>query len=127
MSKGTKQDSGWQQRKRWTERDAQRALAAWRGSGQPLSSFARSHGLEVQRVTRWRKRLGSAEQPRDEGETSLRFIPARVRPEEGEYSVCAALVVIRLPNGTSVEVKELEGTSARWISSLVRRLGESGR
>jgi transposase-like protein len=41
----------------WRAADAERVLAAWRGSGQSVAAFAREHGLSATRLLRWRARL----------------------------------------------------------------------
>jgi hypothetical protein len=45
---------------RWTKRDAQRALAAWRASGLSLPAWCRREGVRYERVRRWRTQLASA-------------------------------------------------------------------
>ncbi len=44
---------------RWTERDAQQALRAWRASGLSLAAWCRQQGLGYERVRRWRSQLAS--------------------------------------------------------------------
>ena len=44
-------------RRRWSIRDAEVVLSAWRESGDSLSQFARRHGLEAWRLMRWRRQL----------------------------------------------------------------------
>ena len=44
---------------RWTERDAQRALEAWRASGLSLPAWCRQEEVGYERVRRWRSRLDS--------------------------------------------------------------------
>jgi hypothetical protein len=44
----------------WRERDARLVFEAWRASGQSLEDFAVAHGLGVQRLSRWARRLGAA-------------------------------------------------------------------
>ncbi len=44
---------------RWTKRDAQRALAAWRASGLSLPAWCRQEGVRYERVRRWRTQLAS--------------------------------------------------------------------
>lgn len=45
--------------KRWTKRDAQRALAAWRASGLSLPAWCGQEGVAYERVRRWRTQLAS--------------------------------------------------------------------
>ena len=44
---------------RWTARDAQRALEAWRASGLSLPAWCRQEGVRYERVRRWRTQLAS--------------------------------------------------------------------
>lgn len=46
----------------WRAVDARRALSAWEKSGEPMTAFAKAHGLKASRLAWWRKRLG-AEKP----------------------------------------------------------------
>jgi transposase-like protein len=50
---------GWQSRRRWTAEDAREALAAAERSGQSQCQFAFEHGLDAQRLSRWKKQLGA--------------------------------------------------------------------
>ncbi len=43
---------------RWTRADAEAALRVWQGSGLPLATFAKQHGIVPQRLHWWRRRLG---------------------------------------------------------------------
>src|SRR5262245_1521758 len=45
-------------RRRWTIADARPAVAEPAASGLPLDEFARREGLKVERLRRWRQRLG---------------------------------------------------------------------
>jgi hypothetical protein len=47
--------------KRWTERDAQRALEAWRASGLSLPAWCRRQGVAYERVRRWRSQLAAGQ------------------------------------------------------------------
>ena len=44
--------------RQWKADDARRVLAAWRRSGQSLAAFSQVHGVNKQRITWWRARLG---------------------------------------------------------------------
>ncbi len=46
-------------RLRWTARDAQRALEAWRASSLSLPAWCRQEGVAYERVRRWRSQLAS--------------------------------------------------------------------
>ena len=70
-------------RLRWTERDAQRVLEAWRASGLSLPAWCRQEGVGYERVRRWRSQLDS--EPRCPQASAL--LPVHVleteRPADG--------------------------------------------
>ena len=41
----------------WREADARVVVAAWQESGETIAAFARHHGIDRQRLARWRSRL----------------------------------------------------------------------
>jgi transposase-like protein len=43
--------------RRWRQDDAEKVLAAWEESGLSLSKFADKQGVNVQRLSWWRKQL----------------------------------------------------------------------
>jgi transposase-like protein len=43
--------------RRWRQEDAEKVLAAWEESGLSLSKFAGKQGVNVQRLSWWRKQL----------------------------------------------------------------------
>ena len=47
-------------RPRWNTDDAREVIAALERSGKPVSVFAVEHGLDPQRVSLWRRRLGAS-------------------------------------------------------------------
>ena len=42
----------------WREDNAQDVIEAWQASAMSMAAFARCHGLRVERLRRWRRRLG---------------------------------------------------------------------
>jgi hypothetical protein len=60
----------------WREADARAVVEAWLRSGQPLSRFARGHGLQPHRLSRWAGRLQGKGRP-------VRFHPVRVVGGDG--------------------------------------------
>jgi transposase-like protein len=50
-------------RRRWREEDAATVLAALDASGQSVAEFAERHGLDMQRLHFWRRRLCTARRP----------------------------------------------------------------
>lgn len=112
---------------RWTEEDARRVMAAWKRSGETVAAFARREGLCTQRVYWWRDRLGlhddeAASAQRAMASLAPAFVPVTVGVPEGGGRSAAVTVVVG--EGLRVEVTELGATSAAWVVTLVRALGE---
>jgi transposase-like protein len=111
-------------RGRWTEREGQQAVAAWRRSGLSASEFARRHALNPQRLCWWRKRLGKPTNP-ESGQTAaavstVSFVPAEVRAPAMACGVVPA--VVRLPCDVAIEFGDAEWVTPRWIAALVGEL-----
>jgi len=53
----SRSESPWT-RRRWKPSDAKEVLAALERSGLPVGRFAAQHGLDPNRVHKWRRRLG---------------------------------------------------------------------
>jgi len=83
--------------KRWTERDAQRALSAWRSSGLTLPAWCRRQGVAYERVRRWRSQL-AAEQRRPQ---RAALLPVRVIESE---PIVAPGFELELPRGLRLHV-----------------------
>ena len=64
---------------RWSEAEAQQALAAWDQSGLELTAFAIGEGLDPQRIHLWRRRLAAEGAPTFE-EIPPRAITATLNP-----------------------------------------------
>lgn len=98
---------------RWTADDARAVLARWRASGLTKTAFAEGHGLKMERLRRWERRLseeaGTAEGP-------LRLVPlvARetTRPCEG------AAARLQLPGGLVLEF-DVTRVDPGWVAALV--------
>lgn len=75
-------------RRRWSEEDARKAIAALEESRQPVSTFAARHGLDPQRLYLWRRRL------RQEPPSFIEVKPASERRVEIELR-CGR--VLRVP------------------------------
>lgn len=107
--------------KRWTADEARRVLAAWRASRLSARAFAREHGLDAQRLSWWRKRLGLGPAPRARLDRSgARLVPAIVRPAADARD---AVVAVRLPDGIVIEASSTD-VSPQWVAALVRELAE---
>ena len=109
---------------RWTEREGRAAIAAWERSGLGAAAFARSRGVDVQRLFWWRRRLetgGAAPAPTPAKAPGLVPLVAVSREVEREPR-CA--LVVTTPAGVRIEVREVDASTAAWVASLV---GEVGR
>lgn len=97
-------------RRRWSARDAEVVLAAWRESGERLSQFAARHGLVAERLLRWRRvRRGSG----------IRFHPVQVVPSpRDEAASVGSGVELVLRGGRRVAVGR--DFDAALLEALVR-------
>lgn len=94
----------------WTDDDARKVLAAWQRTTKPLAAFAREHGIGVNRLYWWRKRLGERDRP------SLDLVPAVITGAD-ELSV-----VVRIANNVSVEIAN---ASPQMLAKLIGELARS--
>ena len=105
----------------WTEQEARAVLEAWKQSGETCAEFARQNDLVAQRLFYWRKRLGLTVGlcPPSAPPT---FLPVTVR---GASVACAeAPIVVTAPGGVRIEVASPDASSAAWVATLLRSLGE---
>ena len=98
-------------KKRWDAALARRVLAGWAPSEVSLAGFARTRGVNVQRLSWWRKRLAT------ETPETATFIPATV--SVGGHG---ARVVVRLPGGVDVEATNTSALPTAWLAALAREL-----
>jgi transposase-like protein len=115
----TKSEADWvaMQRgpRKWSTGEAERMLAAWRGSGESLSVFARRHGLNSERIRYWRDRAAEPEEPK----AVLLPVVVRSRPERVSHTAA------RLAITTASERLEIFDTAEldpNWLGKLVRAL-----
>jgi transposase-like protein len=117
-------------RRPWTEDEARRVIEAWKTSGLTVSVFARRAGLAVDRVYRWRARLGAVHA--EAGALGVRrrsppvsaLVPVVVRTTPPAPPLeASAKVTVCTREGLRVEVTALEAASAAWVATLVRSLG----
>ena len=105
--------------RRWRQEYAESVLAAWEESGLSLSGFAAKQGINVQRLSWWRKRLeerGRAGARREkEQPAAVSFIPAVM-------SGSLVRVVVRLPRGVEVEAADTAAVPAAWLAATVKAL-----
>lgn len=102
--------------RRWTTQDAKTVLAAAERSDLSLRAFAVEHGMDVQRLYRWKKELQS-EMPAVE---RVHFEELVVRRSDMEH---AARIELILPSGYVVRIGAGFDESAlqRVIAVLERR------
>jgi transposase-like protein len=105
--------------RRWRQEDAESVLAAWEESGLSLSGFAAKQGVNVQRLSWWRKQLEERDRGGARGRKKrpavLSFIPAVM-------SASTVRVVLRLPRGVEVEVADTGAVPAAWLAEAVKAL-----
>lgn len=110
-------------RRRWRENDARRVLKAWGRSGLSASAFARSIGVDAQRLLWWRKRLEiGAEELRalDDGSpqtSALTLIPTTV-----VSSTPSTSVTVRLPRAVRLDIADPGQVSPAWIAELLAEI-----
>jgi transposase-like protein len=110
--------------RRWTERQGQQVVAAWRRSGLAASEFARRQGINQQRLSWWCKRLRKSNASKDTDSRRapiISLVPAEVRVHT-PVSAALSLAVMRLPCGISIEFSDAGAMSAEWVASLVSAL-----
>src|SRR3954463_2030639 len=85
-------------RRRWTVEEAREAIAAQAASELSVREFAMREGLEVQRLYRWRRRLGTEEVGRPA------FIEVQPRRAEPIEIVLRSGLVVRVAESIDVDV-----------------------
>lgn len=95
--------------KRWNAKIAREVLDELAASGMSLAAFARSRGVNFQRLFWWRKRLGKTRSAK-----SVTFIPATI--------VRGPAITLRLPGGIAVEAVDAAALPVRWVAELARSL-----
>jgi hypothetical protein len=98
---------------RWTADEARAVLARWRASGLTKTAFTERHGLTMERLRRWERRLAEAE---DAGEAELRLVPLVARQLVGVPERAAAR--LQLPGGVVLEF-DATRVDPRWVAALV--------
>jgi len=105
--------------RRWRQEDAERVLAAWEESGLSLSKFAGQQGVNVQRLSWWRKQLEERGHAGGRGRkrraVAVSFIPAVL-------SASPHMVVLRLPRGVEIEVADAAAVPVAWLAAAVKAL-----
>jgi len=105
--------------RRWRQEDAETVLAAWEESGLSLSKFADKQGVNVQRLSWWRKQLeerGHASgRRRKRRAAAVSFVPAVM-------SANPSMVVLRFPRGVEIEVADAAAVPTAWLAAAVKAL-----
>jgi transposase-like protein len=103
------------ERRYWRESEARVLVDAWRRSGETLSGFARRHGVERGRLTRWVRRLQEARKG------SVRFHPVRLVESTAETGG-GAPIEIQLAGGRRVRVpRGFETEDLRRVLAVLER------
>ena len=99
--------------RRWSEADARVVIEALERSGEPVTAFARRHGLDKQRIYQWRSRLSDEARDREEQTEHLSFAPVVVTGLGR-----APAVVVRIGE-LEVEVHDPQKVDPSWITQLI--------
>ena len=99
--------------KRWNAALARKVLDEFSASGMSPSAFARTCGVNLQRLSWWRQRLTKTRSPK-----TVTFIPAAV-------SRALPGITLRLPGGVAIEAASATVLPARWVAELVRSLAST--
>ena len=103
----------------WNEAEARRVLDAWDASGESGAAFARCLGIDAQRLYWWRRRIGRRSTTSSSvTTTSPAFIPVVIGAGDGNGEGAAALVV-DAGGGVRIEVRQVDGATARWVAMLL--------
>ncbi len=98
--------SGWRQ---WKADEARRVVEAWRASGLPLATFARTCGVAPSRLQWWQRRLGDRD---GSGDAPLRLVPAIVTGLP--LAAATAVVTLRVASDVVVEIADVAVVPAAW-------------
>jgi hypothetical protein len=95
--------------KRWNARIARKALDEFAASGMSLTAFARSRGVNFQRLFWWRKRLGQTRATK-----AVTFIPAAISH--------GSTITVHLPGGIAIEAEDAASLPVEWLAELARSM-----
>ncbi|MCG5051537.1 MAG: hypothetical protein KA712_01125 [Myxococcales bacterium] len=98
-------------------------LKAWRRAGLYASAFARSIGIDAQRLLWWRKRLEiGAEEQRALDDGSPRTSALTLIPTTVVSTTPSTSVTVRLPRGVRIDIVETGQVSPAWIAELLAEI-----
>lgn len=98
--------------KRWTEDEARAAMTEWKASGKSGAAFARSKGIDPQRLFWWRGRFEGAESKKP------MFVPLVATPASSKAASAAALIVTT-ERGARIEVWDVDAATAAWVVAVL--------
>lgn len=117
---------------RWSEHEARVVVEAWRRSGMSLSGFAREQGISVERLGWWSRRLAETKESKrarsvKESERLADHGPLQLVPAVliGTDTQREAMVVVRLPDGIEIELRDAKHASVVEVARLVAELRRS--
>lgn len=122
-------DDGWLRAlsgpSKWRTAQGERVVTAWRASGMSMTSFARKHGLNVERIAYWRDRVpsNSAVLARVEPKNARAFVPVLVRPSAESRAASMSLSA----GGERIDVFDAQRLDPRWLADLVCALNAEVR
>jgi hypothetical protein len=110
-------------RAHWKPADAAKVLGDWSRSGEALSGFACRHSLGLERLKRWRERLGTPPGQRPGGVARLVPVVVTSAAPLAMLEPAASTFAVRLVVDTvHIEVADAHGTDPRWVAALVHEL-----
>ena len=105
-------------KQRWDEGDGRFVVDAWCESGLPMETFAAEHGFGVWRLRQWVSRIEVGVAPEDSADEEQRLVPAVVTVGAEAHASGPALI-IRLPDGIEVELRDVARVEPEEIGRLV--------
>lgn len=106
----------------WREADARLVLESWRESGESLRAFARRHGVQRARLSRWRARLDSSTDVASEHAAPVAFRAVRLT---GGISSDADRAPIEIELGCGALVRLARGVDPGDLRAVLSALEPS--
>ena len=126
--------------RRWTPEHAQQVIHDWRASGMSMSKYSREHGLNLNRLWWWQKRLGQSIseghgrsiKPANVSSSSEMFVPMTVRALcMGHETALGArengALILCLPGKIDLELSASEAMITRCLTTVLCELCEPRR
>lgn len=99
--------------RKWTEGEARTVLADWDRSGKSGAAFARSLGIDAQRLFWWRRRFSARPVPSEPA-----FLPVVASTPFPAERSAAPLVVTT--THVRIEVHDVDAATAAWVGAVLR-------